>query len=599
MWGIFLRNKLLTVRVRPRENELLSSFLIRMANANGLDVLKFCSSFSKKSLYYLQKDDIDLLDFYPLNILDIDKLAEISNIEGTLLLNNTFIKITEKFSKNNNSRVRNMTDLIRKQLFYCSECLNEGDYYRDIWKLEGVNGCLKHNKILLDKCMNCNEEILYKDINTMGKCPKCDFLLKRSLNIDIDGEEINKNIILSWMFLLECSSVRIENSELALKLLFLLNEFKNVLDRDLITKNLNKHTKLPTLLQHVRGTITNYKNLHLKIVLNILTERNINLKQLLSIVVPETFKKELRICKKFDSVFCKAPWCSSFKISGSLIKTGTSKKKKKDNIKMKYYLFCKECGCEYALDYNDQIIERTYFISAYNLLGRQNLNIFSLKKVSSILDLTNEKARRVIAYFTSREVSFNLNGITIESNKLSKFINGIREGQKIKQISKWEIWISYREFLVYRYHIDVINELFNNQRERKKDIGNSVIKSSNFLRVKTTVDDMLNNDEDISIKNVCNKLKVVPETLRNWGCNNYIAQVKQNQRSFRINSMREDVKYKLDLYLKNTSTEQISARSFYQYINIGRTVLWRIDKELTRYIAYKLGTLKEKDIKLV
>lgn len=571
-----------------------NSFLIRLANGNGFNILKFCSSFSKSTSHFFQRSDIELLDFYPLSLLDIDKLADIANLESTQLLNCTFMKITSKFSGNNNSRVRNMTDLIRAQLFYCPECLHEANCYRVIWKLEGVNGCLKHNKNLFDKCMNCNEVILYEEINSIGKCPHCDFLLKKSIDKNGEIEEIDKNNILSWMFLLEDSLLRIENNELALKLLFLLNEFKDVLDRDLITKNINKHTSLPTLLQHVRGTITKYKNLHLKIVLNILNERKANLKQLLTLEVPQAFKNNLRISKKIDTVFCIAPWCQSFKICGSLIKTGSSKRKKKDNTELKYYLFCKECGCEYAFDNNNQLIERTNFISAFSKLAQRNINNLSLKKVSFILEMSIDKTRRVLAYFASRDVKvfLNSNEIALDSSKLLKFINSIREGQKIKQIRQWNIWESYSEFLMYRYHIEVINELFMKENVRKKETSKSTNKSTMFLLVKKTVDDMFNNDEDITVKNVCNKLNVAAETIRNWGCNSYIAQVKQKQRRFRTDRLREDIKYKLELYLKNTSSEQISATGFYEYIEIGRTVLWRIDKELTRYIAYKLGTLK-------
>lgn len=588
-----MKTQLLTVRVKPYEDELLSSFLIRLANDNGIDLLKFCSSLRNSTSHFFQRSDINLLDFYPLNSLDFNRLAEITNIEKNLLLNCTFIKITKKFS-NNNSRARNMTDLIRNKLFYCPECLHEGNYYRTIWKLEGVNGCLKHNRILFDKCMNCNEAILYREINFIGKCPHCDFLLKKSISKNAEMKEIDKNTILSWMFLLNDGLLRLENNELALKLLFLLNEFKDAIDRDLITKNINKHTSLPILLQHARGTITKQKNLHINIVLNILMERNLSLEQLLNLKVPQSFKNNLIVNKKIDSLFCTAPWCASFKTCGSLIKTGTSKKKKKNNTELKYYLFCKECGCEYALDYNDQLIERTYFISAYNKLVQVNLSNLSFKKVASILNMPIDKIKRILSYFTSRDVKISLE-ISVDSNKLLKFINGIREGEKIKHIRKWDIWVSYSEFLVYRYHIEVINELFKKECPREKDTRDLPNKSSKFLLGKKTVDDMFNNGEDITIKNVCNKLKVSPETIRNWGCNSYIAQVKQNQRSLRIDRMREDIKFKLEQYLINTPAEKISATGFYEYIKIGRTVLWRIDNELTRYIAYKLGTLKEEE----
>ncbi|MFY3790352.1 TniQ family protein [Ureibacillus sp. MALMAid1270] len=584
-----------SIRVRPYEDELFSSFIIRLATANGIDILKFCSSFDNNISHYVQRSDMDLMDFSPLSILDIDKLARMVNVDRTLLLNGTFLKMITKFSDSNYSRVRNITDLVKKKLCYCSDCLYEGNYYRTIWKLEGVNGCLKHNKILFDKCMSCNEVILYKEINSIGECPHCGFLLKRSIDKNPKDEEIDKNTISSWNFLLNNSLSFIENNEMALKLLFLLNEFNDVLDRDLISKNLNTHTSLPTLLQHARGTITKNKNLHLKIVLNILGERNTNLKQLLYLEVPQTFRNELKIRKKIDTISCIAPWCSSFEKWGSLIKTGTSMKRKKDETELKYYLLCKDCGCEYALNNCEQLVERSNFISAYNKLVNHDFNNLSLKTVSTILNMPIDKTRRIIAYFTSRDgkVSLNFQGFTIESNKLLKFIQGIREGQQIKQIRQWDIWMSYSEFLLYRYHIDVINELTRNQRKPEEDTRNISNKSSNYLLVKKIVDDMFKNDEDITIKNVSKKIRVAPETVRNWGCNNYIAQIKQYQRSYRLDKMREDIKSKLEIYLEVTPPEQISSKGLYEYLNIGRTVLWRIDKDLTRYIAYKLGFLRE------
>lgn len=591
-----MKPEFLTIRVRPYEDELLSSLLIRLANANGIDVLKFCSSFNISTSHYLQKNDIDLIDFYPLNILDIGKIAEINNLDKTTLLNKTFLKVIKKFTAENFSRVRSFTDLIRKKLYYCPDCLKESNYYRVLWKVAGVNGCLKHNKFLIDRCHNCNKDILFKEVCIMGFCPHCNFALKNCKSI-LDKKvlvEINTHLIKSWEYLWGDKVQSIHTNQMPLNLLYLLNGFKLDLDRTLVTRNLNKHASLSILLQHVRGTNGCKKNLHLGIVLNILKEQNYSLEQLLKLKVPNEFMTRLQTKKKINYVSCMAPWCSSFGEFGSLAKTGTSKKKKKDGAELKYYLFCTKCGCEYALNLNDQLVERTYFIHAYNELITVNISRSNLIQLAATLKMSIDKTKRCICYFISRN-QFNdcyfFKEFRIDMNKLKSMLNGIRGEIGLKEIRKWRIWESYNDFLVYRYHIDVINELYDEDGSNKKDYNLS--NNSQFLRVKNTVEEMFEINEDITIKNVSIKLKVSPETIRNWRGNKYIAEVKKKQRELRLQQLREEIKNKVELYINESCSENISSYELYEYLQIKRTVLWRKDKELTRFIADKLGNHKE------
>lgn len=591
-----MKSEFLTIRVRPYEDELLSSLLIRLANANGIDVLKFCSSFNISNSHYLQKNDIDLIDFYPLSILDIGKIAEINNLDNTTLLNKTFLKVIKKFTDDNFSRVRSFTDLIRKKLYYCPDCLKENIYYRILWKVEGVNGCLKHNKSLIERCHNCNKDILYKEVCLMGLCPHCNFTLKNCKST-FDKKvhvEINTHLIKSWEFLWGDKAQSIHTNQIPPNLLYLLNEFKLDLDRALVTRNLNKYASLSILLQHVRGTNGCRKNLHLSIVLNILKEQNYSLEQLCNLKVPNTFITGLQTKKKIDNVSCMAPWCSSFGKFGSLVKTGTSKKKKNDGTELKYYLLCTKCGCEYAFNLDDLLVERTYFIHAYNelMLIAVNTSNNSLKKLAATLKMSIDKTKRCICYFISRN-QFNdccfSKEFIMDINKLKNILNGIREGIGLKEIRNWDIWESYDEFLIYRYHIDVINELREDCSNKKDYIPSN----SQFLLVKNTVEKMFDINEDITIKSVSFKLKVSSETIRNWGGNKYIAEVKKKQRELRLQQLREEIKNKVELYINESCSENVSSRELYEYLQIKRTVLWRRDKELTRFIADKLGIHKE------
>ena len=592
-----MKTEFLTIRVKPYEDELLSSLLIRLANANGIDVLKFCSSFNISTSHYPQKNDLDLIDFYPLSILDIGKIAEINNLDKTILLNKTFLKVIKKFTGENFSRVRSFTDIIRKKLYYCPDCLKENIYYRILWKVEGVNGCLKHNKFLINKCHNCNKDILYKEVYVIGLCPHCNFALKNCKSI-LDKKvhvEINTHLIKSWEFFLGDKAQSIHTNQIPLNLLYLLNEFKLDLDRSLVTRNLNKHASLSVLLQHVRSTNGCRKNLHISIVLNILKEQNYSLEQFFKLKVPNTFITGLQTKKKIDNVSCMAPWCSSFGEFGSLVKTGTSKKKKKDGTELKYYLLCTKCGCEYALNLDDQLVERTYFIHAYKEFITVNTSSSSLKQLATSLKMSIDKIKRCICYFISRSMFNNCAcsvDIIVDSHKFKKILNRIREGDGLKKIRRWNIWENYSEFLIYRYHIDVINELHTRGNCSNKRNYNSN-NNSQFLLVKNTVDSMVEMNEDITIKNVSTKLKVSPETIRNWGGNKYIAKVKRQQRELRLNHLREEIKNKVEFYLIDTCSENISSKGLYEYLEIRRTVLWKKDKELTRFIADRLGTLKE------
>ena len=76
---------------------------------------------------------------------------------------------------------------------------------------------------------------------------------------------------------------------------------------------------------------------------------------------------------------------------------------------------------------------------------------------------------------------------------------------------------------------------------------------------------------------------------------NINTKISFSQELQKIIEIKYNIQYNNYIYLKNTPPMQISATGFYEYIKIGRTVLWRIDKELTSYIAYKLGTLKEEE----
>jgi hypothetical protein len=66
-------------------------------------------------------------------------------------------------------------------------------------------------------------------------------------------------------------------------------------------------------------------------------------------------------------------------------------------------------------------------------------------------------------------------------------------------------------------------------------------------KVYQVVDELFQEDQDITIAAVSNKVSVCPETIRNWGCNSYIAKMKRIQKEQRRIQRKEKLYQSIDL----------------------------------------------------
>ncbi|MDJ1138793.1 TniQ family protein [Marinicella marina] len=187
----------------PLQDELLSSWIVRLSNGHGALLHTFCRLLWPGQSIWTR--DIDTHP--PSNVIDIlayktgtsiDKI-----IETTMLSYES--KLFEKVINSNNHwilaqgtyhRVRH-----RKALQFCPECLEEDDspYFRKHWRLGWNTICLKHSRPLRSDCSFCGEKIMvHKLLWESGKpyCPSCNQSLARSkhstLNISNELFELNK-----------------------------------------------------------------------------------------------------------------------------------------------------------------------------------------------------------------------------------------------------------------------------------------------------------------------------------------------------------------------------------------------------------------------
>lgn len=578
----------LAIRLKPFEDESLSSFIIRLAQANGIGILPFLNYLRLNQNRYSQKNEISLLDFSL--IVNNKKMALISGIDEEILFEKTFHNVIERFTINNEkNRNRLLAGIIRTEYYHCVQCLNEKDYYRLLWRVDGINFCEKHQCNLQNKCSSCEKIIKIQDIEKFTSCPFCKKTIKEKndnlINM-LTKDEINKSnwLYKTWDILIRKSSQNFTPQELAFKFLYVLNSQENQINHDIIRSNLKSEIFLPVIFQQARDTLYQKRSFHISLLLRFLYEFHINLNDFIGLTPPKEFIDSI-LYKQFplkERKYCLAPWCSNYLRAGSLEKTGTTFKRKSDGNVLKYYMFCKTCGCSYAINEHNQLIERTDFIQIYKSLTNTNYSDVSLTKLTQMTNYSAEKVRRAFAYFRTRNIMKDLdfyNEFVFHEKLLIDFINLIRRGHSIKEIKEILGVDNYHDFLTYRYHQNIILAELENKRDRnqeKREIP-QVYKVINLL------DYMLNQNIDISLKNVCKELNISAETIRNWGCNKTISEMKKIQKEKRLLELKQKWYEQIDNYIK--SDDKRSPKDLYNMLGIQRTVLWRIAPEITAYIS--------------
>ncbi|WP_233095904.1 hypothetical protein [Alicyclobacillus sp. SO9] len=310
--------------------------------------------------------------------------------------------------------------------------------------------------------------------------------------------------------------------------------------------------------------------------------------EFLQVGVPGSFAVSVRkgVVRRLEQLSCLAPWCDGHQSPGTLVKTGTTLKRRKSGKTLFYYLACTECGCEYAINEDGQLEERTYFIEGYQALTGTNTSLNGMKGLARSIGFTEEKTRRCLAYFCTRvELDQWSESLVVDSSLLERVFAAVCHGTTWKTIQQWDCWDSYQQFLVYRFHPQVMRALIGLKRPRPWKRSDGIVKRE---KVREVLDEFMKNDRDITIAAVCNTVGVCAETIRNWGDNDLIAEAKKFQWEQRTQRRKDEIYQKIENYLSQNLTTILTSGSLYNIIETSRTVLWRIAPEITAYIHERM-----------
>ncbi len=171
--------------VRLKEDELFSSWLIRIAHNHRMEYRSFYRIAMQQILFAGKDIDLQVPDIILKN-LSISTCTKISRIKESLLS-----RTNEKFWVIPYSYFDNIAQ--RRGIMFCPYCLTaDGDspYFRKSWRSAGTFYCYSHDCFLLDRCPKCKTPVIPGKIKlnkqekhvgiSIAQCYNCSYSLKKA-----------------------------------------------------------------------------------------------------------------------------------------------------------------------------------------------------------------------------------------------------------------------------------------------------------------------------------------------------------------------------------------------------------------------------------
>lgn len=191
-----LSGSLWPIHLKPYPDELLSSWLVRLAHAHGLKLQTFCSIVFGRGRNIWNRDIDKYAPDWLLHHLVTATGTSIERVKETTLKSYEGI-VYECHQPNGNTRWLTPLGIYHRihhhpGLQFCPLCLaaDEEPYYRKYWRLAFYTECRKHHILLQDRCHDCGSPINFHRVE-MGirslikprsiiNCYQCNFDLRYS-----------------------------------------------------------------------------------------------------------------------------------------------------------------------------------------------------------------------------------------------------------------------------------------------------------------------------------------------------------------------------------------------------------------------------------
>ena len=190
--------------IPPKKDELLSSWVFRLALNHKIKPFSFTKFYFEESVFWTRDIDKFLYDDV------ITKLTELTPLSRHQILEHHLISYQDKLFTGelnpahtmglNNLGIYHRTRTING-LLACPSCLAKDSYYKKQWRLQTSLMCLECNCLLIDACPNCSKPIIFHRLDIGNKselfedelnyCWNCNFDLRKAFKI-LNGNALLK-----------------------------------------------------------------------------------------------------------------------------------------------------------------------------------------------------------------------------------------------------------------------------------------------------------------------------------------------------------------------------------------------------------------------
>ncbi|MEM8673441.1 MAG: TniQ family protein [Cyanobacteria bacterium P01_G01_bin.67] len=190
-------------RPRLEANEIFSSYLLRLTQANGY------SNYQAILDYVGINSDLHKLNYLPEDEADLTVLSQMAQIEEAQLWETIYPAIADRKIKAYGS-ILDYEWLEREKIKICPSCLATDGYYHKHWSLWCYSSCHIHQCLLVDRCPQCQTMWKWDELKNDWKC-RCGWNFAETPIYKIQPEEnsLSKSVAFNCE-LAEAESVEID-----------------------------------------------------------------------------------------------------------------------------------------------------------------------------------------------------------------------------------------------------------------------------------------------------------------------------------------------------------------------------------------------------
>lgn len=608
--------EMLTIRPQPKWEESLTSYLCRIAVRNEISFLEIWKLVNTGPKSKVQNIFGYKLDIFPHEVINASTLAKLLCTSNSQIEDMTFYPLIKKFFNNHESvtQVYNYfmkNHIIKEKRRFCPKCLKEKGFFKLIWQVREIEICDIHHVSLKSLCNNCLREQPYISKSlAFCECYYCQTALKTE-----NEEVVNNEVFImdqlqkyeNWRYILHPTTELVTEKEidgltkektLAIKLLFVAQGQQPKLKWSSV-KSLSRDK-----VRNFTGLVcdrTRFQKVFIADLFHVLRTEHLSVERFVNIMVQSSYIQSFQAqIQEKEPGFCLTPWCSDGGTRKMIIELSGDGHHLKYKHRYSSAWICSSCFMRYGFSrYTNQwgnIANEIQVIS--EVLNFLELGL-TREKIREELKLGVHRANEIFGYLLYHEllsdhyVSFyrpkSQRNLIVEN--FDEIKNCARNAQYMYNVARrlfnWDQVTFYYYYASREFKALLIKE----SSKRKQSV---VQKAKRHREAKLSIDEMVQNNVGVTVKELAHTLDLSEGTIRYHGINVTAKEINQDQRESNLQQEQVKLVDAASEYVKlmNEKGEPIYSKDIYKYLDRSRKFIRKNFPLLYQWISEQIRLSK-------